>query len=108
MTSGLRNGVEKVTESFPLINLRVGERHFRLAFDARNDGIQGYIVHIQVPAQGQLGARIARGKVGLVEDGLHRCLARTVLGTYGLARIDRRGLGTLRRIVLGSGIDQLR
>ena len=108
MTSGLRNGVEQVTESFPLLDLRIGERHFRLAFDARNDGIQGHIVHVQIPAQGQLGARIARSKVSLVEDGFHRCLARTVLSTYGLARVDGRGLGTLWRIILGSGIDQLR
>ena len=108
MTSGLRNGVEQVPKSFPFLDLRVCERHFRLAFDARNDGIQGHIVHVQIPAQGQLGARIARSKVSLVEDGFHRCLARTVLSTYGLARVDRRGLGTLSCIILGSGIDQLR
>ena len=103
---GVRNGVKQVRERHPLLNLRVVKRHLRLALHARDDGVEGHVVHIQIAAQRELSACVYGIEVGLIEHGLHRGLAGAILG--GLSGTFGRGRGRVGRLVGHIGVDQLR
>ena len=65
---GVRNGVKQVRERHPLLNLRVIQRHLRLALHARDDGVEGHVVHVEIAAQRQLPARIGGIELRLVRE----------------------------------------